>query len=567
MTTKVKKPRKTREKPPRKFAVCDSETDPFLFGRVPQPFIWGFYDGETYEQFTDTAKFVEYIHDKDMILYAHNGGKFDWHFLLDYLTPGQEIMFINGRIAQAKIGECELRDSFNILPMPLAAYQKDEISYAIFEAGEREKPENWKKITDYLYTDCLYLYQLVSAFIDRHGLRLTQAGAAMKRFENVYGIKAPESSAEFFDEMRPYYYGGRVQCFEKGVCDTDFKVYDINSAYPRAMLDEHPFGVTLMQVDALPSDAFVCPQLFFHVRAVARGCFPWREAVGKKLIYPDDDVVRDYFITGWEMRAALKHNAVDVVETVSVYDTGETINFSDYILPLYQARLSAKEIGDKVTDILSKLDMNSLYGKWGADPSAYSRSRLFDVSDIDSLMLEGVQRGNSIFYYGGTLGDSLLVGSRDLEEREKRYYNVATAASITGWVRAFLFESLQSCDGPIYCDTDSIACRDGSGLDVGKELGQWKHEGDFTRYAVAGRKMYAFTNVPALNAANAMTDPDKRAKALSDAVKTASKGSRLSAVEIEKVAAGGTVNYTFDAPNFSVRFGARFLERKIRRTE
>jgi len=563
----IKKPSKRKPKKERLWAVCDSETDPFVFGRVPKPFIWGFFDGENYEEFSDTEDFVRFIYDKDIVIYAHNGGKFDWHFLLDWLNPGDDIMFINGRISQAKIGQCELRDSYNILPIPLAGFQKDVIDYAMFEESERIKPHNKKAISAYLQSDCRYLWMLVRAFIDRHGMRLTQAGAAMRLFENMYDIKAPSSSKEFFDEVRPYYYGGRVQCFQKGVKREKFRVIDINSAYPRAMLDQHPFGTDLIQVDATVDDSHEHPQLFYRVRAIADGCFPWREAVGKKLIYPTDNEVREYYVTGWEMRAALKLNAVKIVELISVYDAGETISFKDYILPLFEERKQCKLNGDKAGDILAKLAMNSLYGKFGADPSGYSRSRLFDVKDLDALMVEGIDAGNATYHFGGELGDSVCVGTRELFDSEMKYYNVATAASITGWVRAFLFESLRACKGVIYCDTDSIACTDPSGLDMGLELGQWKDEGEYDQWAVAGRKMYAFKHHARLAAAQALPPGEARDKAMKEAVKTACKGARLNADEIEAVARGETVTYTFDAPNFSTRHGARFVERDIRGTD
>ena len=111
----------------RKFGTADCETDPFLFGRVPEPLIWGFYDEEGFKYFYDTKEFLEYIREYDGIIYMHNGGKFDFYFLLDDLDPQETIMIINGRIAKMKIGKCEVRDSFLLLPVPLSAYQKDEI--------------------------------------------------------------------------------------------------------------------------------------------------------------------------------------------------------------------------------------------------------------------------------------------------------------------------------------------------------------------------------------------------------------------------------------------------------
>ena len=43
------------------FAVIDSETDPFRFGRVPAPFIWGYYNGEEYHRFFSTEALVDFI--------------------------------------------------------------------------------------------------------------------------------------------------------------------------------------------------------------------------------------------------------------------------------------------------------------------------------------------------------------------------------------------------------------------------------------------------------------------------------------------------------------------------
>ena len=49
-------------------------------------------------------------------------------------------------------------------------------------------------------------------------------------------------------------------------------------------------------------------------------------------------------------------------------------------------------------------------------------------------------------------------------------------------------------------------------------------------------------------------------------VKKASKGVRISDVEIEKVALGGTVTHRNAAPTFSFTGDTRFIERKIRKT-
>ena len=91
----------------KKIAVIDAETDPFRKGRVPKPFVWGFYDGETYLDFwtDDVHEIIKFLQNEEYIVYAHNGGKFDYHFMLDYINLYEDISIINGRLAKFYIGE------------------------------------------------------------------------------------------------------------------------------------------------------------------------------------------------------------------------------------------------------------------------------------------------------------------------------------------------------------------------------------------------------------------------------------------------------------------------------
>ena len=212
--TAVKQKRKKKQK---RLAVFDIETDPFLFGRIPEPFCVGWYDGDDYREFWGEdciIRFVEFLHmlDDNYIVYAHNGGKFDFLFLLDFLDPG-DIRIIRGRIAKTKIGNCELRDSWLILPLPLAAHDKGEIDYAIFESDRRNKPKNKKLILDYLMRDCRSLYTWVEKFRERFGDGMTIAGRAFDQLEQT-GYEIPTTDADYDETMRPYYFGGRVECFK-----------------------------------------------------------------------------------------------------------------------------------------------------------------------------------------------------------------------------------------------------------------------------------------------------------------------------------------------------------------
>lgn len=558
----------------RPIAVLDAETDPFKRGRLDiKPFIWGFYDGKTYEQFTafnllpsrllkaaksegmrDSSELVPFLEEREILVYAHNGGRFDYHFLLDYLEPFEDLMIISGRLARFKIGLCEFRDSFNIIPVGLDKWQKQVFDYSILEESERYKPHNWKRIKDYLYSDCVNLFDMVNTFIERFGLHLTQASASMKYWQKVSNRKPPKSTPEFYQDFHSFYYGGRVECFDKGLIERPFKMIDINSAYPYAMLHEHPFSLTYDILNDWDKENITGGD-FYHIKAIAHGSLPWRDSDGGKdtpLMFPNDRTPREYHVTGWELKAAIETGTIDAdIELIARYVFHESIDFKDYILPLYEERKQAKKAGDKSTDLFNKLLMNSNYGKWAANPAEYGEFMVIDpefVGIFEAMENGTIKRGHLIedlsgYAFAGELGP-WVIGKRDLLEEKQRFYNVATAASITGFVRAYLWRAICQCQGVLYCDTDSIAALDVDAIELGNELGQWSIDGHFQRGAIAGKKLYSFRYKRG-------TEPkDKTGKNI--CWKIASKGGRLSATQIVKICKGETVTFEPEVPTFSI---------------
>lgn len=549
----------------RAIAVSDCETDPFRVGRLPRPFIWGFYDGLHYMEFyaphntkilrcvsghcgecvgcISTKQYVDYIREQSIICYAHNGGKFDWHFVLPHLTPYDDVMLINNRIARAYIGKCELRDSYNILPVPLKAYKKDEIDYAIMEPEERYKPKNWQKIREYLRSDNVYLHELVSSFVNSYGVQITQASAAMNQWKKISERPLPVTNKEFYDVISPYYYGGRVQCFESGIIDTRFCSIDINSAYPFAMKNRHPYSGSFSI-----AEGFIDNADFYKIEADASGAFPYRGEGNPEqfagLRFPLDGKRRVFHVTGWEYRAAVETDTLwngHVLESV-IFD--DHIDFGVYIDHFYQLRLQAKQAGNEAESLFAKLLMNSLYGKFASNPEHYRDYIIVPMDVIGGLDAEGYE-------FAGELGPWGLAARR-LREDQERYYNVATGASITGYVRAMLWRAIAKSKGVLYCDTDSIAVREPSpDIVFGDGLGQWKHEGDFDKAGIAGKKLYIFRGVKVKG---------KRTN------KMASKGARLTEDDLWKVAAGGVVEFKSDVPTFSPVKAPFFQARNIRFT-
>lgn len=557
----------------RPFAVLDSETDPFLKGRIPEPFVWGFYDGREFRHYVHDSfhSFIQWIAEQRIIVYAHNGGKFDYHFMLPYMEPYDSVKIINGRIAQFFIGNAEFRDSINILPVALKKFElqdvhgntikKQEFDYSLMEKEERYKPDNWESIIDYLRDDCVTLYEAIKAFQSQYGRHLTQAGAAMSQWKKISKRQLPKSTGEYFEKFKSYYYGGRVQCFQRGIIENNFSVFDINSAYPYAMLSQHPYGLESIEAtgDEIGTNFF--GYAFYTIRARSLGAFPYREKTG--LVFPEDGEIREFNVTGWELLAAIETDSAKDLEVLKEIRHIELQDFAEYIDHFYQQRLTAKAVGDKAGDLFAKLLMNSLYGKFGANPENYANYVILPPEE-----LQGLLDPSNDYELSGELGPWLLA-ERELEDEEMRYYNVATAASITGYVRAYLWRSicLTGIHNCLYCDTDSIATvSPGNELDIGNVLGKWKHEGEFTRAGIGGKKMYVFEHKQPYPK-NPETGKPIR-------YKTASKGVSLTPEQLFKVAEGETVIHEPDAPSFSVHRPLRdksgnpqcFISRKIKLT-
>ncbi len=235
---------------PREIAVIDLETDPFEYNKVPQPFLAGFYDGKRFVAFWGSnciLKLVSFLRASrtEYLIFAHNGGKFDFMYLLEHLNTG-EIKIINSRIVQAKLGPHELRDSFSIMPFALDKYNKVKIDYEKFRAEVREQHRD--EITAYLRMDCVYLHELCVGFLYEFGDKLTVGSAALKQLKTFHKFKC---GGEGFDARirKAFYFGGRNQVFESGILRGDFKVYDVNSMYPYVMQAYlHPVG-TCIEVD------------------------------------------------------------------------------------------------------------------------------------------------------------------------------------------------------------------------------------------------------------------------------------------------------------------------------
>jgi hypothetical protein len=349
----------------KKLLAVDCETDPFKYGRVPKPFIWGCYDGSDFQYWFDTDEFVEYIKNQDAIVYAHNGGKFDFMYLMPYIKK-TTARIIGGRFAEMSLGRSKLRDSYSIVPVPLSAIQKDDINYELMEEHCREQ-YMYTDIIPYLKTDCCVLWDMVSEYRAKAGKALTIASNAMQSSKKL-GVNPGRTNHRFDTQFRPYYFGGRTECFQPGT-HKNGKVLDIVSSYPNAMSRDHATGDDYDYYDDLShcrTDDEI-GRSFIHLDCKSHGAFPKHNEKGG-LDFPH--TTDEFFITGWEYLIAKKHGLIEDECIFRVTSFKNTINFSDYIQHWFEHKKTHPKADDPINYTIGKIMMNSRPAPdicWGSD--------------------------------------------------------------------------------------------------------------------------------------------------------------------------------------------------------
>lgn len=526
-------------------AIIDAETDPFKFGRVPEPFCWGFFDGKNYKEFWRddygidcTSALLEYLESitEPLTIYAHNGGKFDFLFFIQKFSG--KIKIVNGRILEARFGIHTFRDSYSILPISLdsSGAGKMKIDYKTFELEHREKFK--EEILTYLKQDCVSLFNLVTAFRDEFGDVLTIGSAAMRELKKFHKFETLNKNLD--KSYREYYFGGRCQCFQTGIIEGPIVVHDVNSMYPSTMKrTNHPIGKYASYEKKISQNTFFVKWEGKNFNAV-----PMRNFKTKGL---DFNIEYGIFYTSiHEFNAALEYGVIEPKRIISTIDFKQFITFADFVDHFYSSRKIAQKNGDAFLELFYKLILNSAYGKFAQDSSDF----------VDSIILPWGEVPDNEEYFLEYRHDAYAIWSKPA--LRESFFNVATAASITGGSRAIMLGGIVNSTNPLYCDTDAIFS---FGLDKVEihdtNLGAWKFEKSGDCIAIAGKKMYA------------LMSGDK-------CVKMAAKGVRIPSLAVFDMCRGETIETRNDAPSFKlgipksnknrVKFEHTFIERKIKST-
>lgn len=543
-----------------KIGVLDLETEPFDNENMTeiQPFLAVLYLGEDMPPIViwdeDYRRLMERVRDviADLpdryIIYAHNGGRFDFLFLLRELRG--EVMFKGRALMSARIGAHELRDSFHIIPEALKnANRKMEIDYALFKKGRRHAYQ--REITEYCIDDCKSLYEIVTLFKDQFGTPLTIGQAAMAQIKKRYSYdKLSPSTDKFF---RNWFFGGRVECLKTGIYDpTKYFLYDVNSMYPYVMSKyPHPITSEFTINDRLRSNT-----LFLTLECTNRGALVARAPDGSLTTQIKHGI---FNTTIWEYEVARKHGLIDDVRIIRGIEFPRFTDFSEFVEPIYARRQINKEAQKRAEaegDILrarmlardvlfDKLLLNNGYGKFAQNPERFKTHYITDP-------MERPEDGDGWGEMPAVENDVYWVWEKPSDERN--YNNVATAASITGAARSVLLDALASASDPVYCDTDSIICKrldDDQPLDP-YVLGAWDIEAPISAFIGNGKKLYAYKRA------------DKDAP--NNVVVKAKGMNGVTWEDMIAIANDATLTKRMKAPTINKDGSQHYLERKLKKT-
>jgi hypothetical protein len=538
--------------------ICsfDVETTKFLHGRRPDVFCCGFYDGEEYFSFWGgdcIAQFIQFLEDRypgqELVIYVHNLGGFDINYLIPHITPdlsSKSYNIINGKFARVFIGGQEFRDSLRILPEKLEKFGDKEMQklnkgydYDWHEEDVREQYR--ERIEEYLRADCLVLHRAVCKFIDLYGYKLTIGSAATQQLHALHGFDTITEDDD--TRLRPYFIGGHTEVFKQGRTVGHIRVIDVNSMYPKVMKEFfHPVGKCNEFVGG-KVNGLTC---FIRLRCKSKGYLPFRTK-NKGIEYPIG--VYEFHITIHEYNVAMELNLISGVEILSVFDCAIQDRFDAFVEKFYRLRLSAKEDGNALEDVMYKILLNAAYGRFAIRTDDFCET-VFSLTPMGDDW-------NFVETLGFEETQQLMVYERPASKREKdrARLNVATAASITGAARSVLMWAIyHNRDRVLYCDTDSLFILGeprGVLLDPSK-LGAWKLEyadKDITEAHIGGKKTYALFDTSGYG------------------LKTGLKGGRAKPEEIARIVAGEVYLHKNDAPAWN-RDGTvkMFVERSIRNT-
>lgn len=402
-----------------------------------------------------------------------------------------------------KVNKITFQDSLKLIPLSVKdiaksfhlPIQKGCIDYKAHDFLPEGSPLTLEEV-EYLTGDVKIVAHAVDYFHKQGLEKMTIGSCALNEYKRIISKRAFERyfpPPKFHNDVKQSYRGGFTYLNPKFAGKTigNGIVLDVNSLYPWAMRESLlPYGMPIFFIGEYVQDDFypLYTQMLRCQFKLKPGKIPTIQ-----IKYSMYFAGNEYLTSSKGEEVVLCLNSVDLklfFEHYEVYNLeylsgwkfkGTRGLFSDYIDKWSENKINAKIEGNHGLYLISKLFLNSLYGKFGTDNKTRSRIPYFDEED------------NTVHYKIG-------------EEEEKEGIYVAMASFITSYARLKTISAAQTITDNynsgkskiqfVYADTDSLHCisedfslPDGLEIDSTK-LGAWDFEASFTKAKFLRQKCY-----------------------------------------------------------------------------
>lgn len=494
------------------YAICEiGNEDNFIYGN-------------------DIDEFFKFCQDKkeNYLLYFHNL-KFDGEYIFSYLLnngyeyikdkkerrdktfttlisdTGQfysiEVFFDTHN--KKHINKVTIYDSLKIINMSvdkIASKKGFNLEISKLELDYNEYREPGHILTEheiaYIKNDVLIMAKALKIMFLENLTKMTIGSNALAEYKHLiknFSKYFPTLPYEIDADIRRSYKGGFTYLNPKyKECEVkEGAVYDVNSLYPSVMYNEYlPFADPIFFNGKYEEDKLypLYIQLLTCSFKVKENKIPTIQVKNNMSFMPNeyiessDNELITLTLTNVDLEMFLNHYDIEDL----TYHCGWKFKgirglFKNYIDKWTGNKIQAKKDGNNALYLISKLMLNSLYGKFGLNPNVRSKYPMLNEEGVVKYKMH------------------------DKEIRDSIY--VPVASFITAYARRKTIETSQKIrdysiakygvDKYIYSDTDSIHCliTDDSELkdiiDIDKYiLGYWDHESTFTRAKFIRQKCY-----------------------------------------------------------------------------
>lgn len=401
-----------------------------------------------------------------------------------------------------RVNKVTFQDSLKLIPLSVEAIAKSfkmeisklEIDYSAHNDLPIGSPLT-KEEEDYIKHDVLIVAKAVEYFHSQGLNKMTIGSCALEEYKSLIDKKNFERffpTPKYHADVKQSYRGGFTYLNPEfaGKIVGNGIVLDVNSLYPSVMYDEYlPFGSPIFFEGEYQDD----PVYPLYVQMIRCEFELKKDKIPTiQIKYGYSFRANEYLTSSNGEDVVLCLTSVDLelfLEQYEVYNLEYVSGwkfkcakglFTKYIDKWSGNKIKAKEEGNHGLYLISKLFLNSLYGKFGTDTQVRSKIPYLGEDDIVHYQLGEVEERNGIY--------------------------IAMASFITSYARRKTIRAAQTVmdnykSGKsniqfVYSDTDSIHCISPDfelpeGLDIDDtKLGAWKFETKFNKGKFLRQKCY-----------------------------------------------------------------------------